>query len=286
MKKSLLLFAAVIVTTVIRAQKVYTYVQQDGTKLESLGTAAFDLSDNPTVTFQDGKAVMTVDYTTVAVLPLTQNGELTVEFSTDLDEDELNKVTKTVGEVGYATIYSPFQLQVYDAGVVEVYSPTYDSENHILKCNPSTQVAENEIAPAGTGLLLRNEGTVQFSISTEDPTAFRGALEGSALKIPTSEVDPGEDWDIYTLGHEKTDNSKFGFLKYTGTYLNAGSAYLIAPSIQAPMKIAVKMSFGNDMTLTDFAPATTLENGKFLEDGQVKIIRDGRSYNMNGYETE
>lgn len=59
----------------IYAQKAYTYVRQNGTKLEKLGTAAFDVGEKsqPRVHFVDGKAVMTIGETRVAALPM-KNG--------------------------------------------------------------------------------------------------------------------------------------------------------------------------------------------------------------------
>lgn len=55
----------------IYAQKAYTYVRQNGTMLEKLGTAAFDVGvdSQPRVHFVDGKAVMTIGETRVALFP-------------------------------------------------------------------------------------------------------------------------------------------------------------------------------------------------------------------------
>lgn len=174
MKKKLLLSAMLLLCVgMVNAQKIYTYVQQNGVPLTYLGTAAFDATKNPEVTFENGKAVMKIDDNTVAELPLTENGELVVEFNTSLADEDLNKVSKNVSDAEYATIYSPFQLQVPANSDVEVYIPTYDSENKILKCNESTKVFAEEIVSVETGLLLKNAGTIDFTISDGEANIWK-----------------------------------------------------------------------------------------------------------------
>lgn len=78
MKRLILVFSLLpFVGGKICAQKAYTYVRQNGTKLGQLGTAAFDVGENsqPRVRFVDGKAVMTIGETRVAALPM-ENGEV------------------------------------------------------------------------------------------------------------------------------------------------------------------------------------------------------------------
>ena len=113
----------------IYAQKAYTYVRQNGTKLEKLGTAAFDVAAQsyPRVQFVDGKAVMSIGDTRVAALPMADGGELVVSYTTDVAEADLNKVSKKPTEQKpFATIYSPFQLVVPPGS--EVYAPVFDPD--------------------------------------------------------------------------------------------------------------------------------------------------------------
>lgn len=279
MKKLFLLFAAMCCTMWANAQTAYTYVQQNGEKIVALGTAAFSVTDNPTVEFINGKAVMKIGTNTVAELPMDNGGQLVVEFTTSLADEALNKVSKTVTDAGYATIYSPFQLQVPASGDVEVYAPTYDTENNVLKCNDDTDVA-GKILPVGTGLLLKNAGTVEFTISDGTATAAsKGALSGTAIAIPTSSI--GDD--VYTLGHEKNNSSLFGFFKYSGENLGAGLAYLELPAAQAKSK-SVMLSFEDLTSVSSIEQRTKPKDGKFLENGRIVIKKDGIKYNVNGQE--
>lgn len=124
----------------IYAQKAYTYVRQNGTKLEKLGTAAFDVAAQsyPRVQFVDGKAVMSIGDTRVAALPMADGGELVVSYTTDVAEADLNKVSKKPTEQKpFATIFSPFQLVVPPGS--EVYAPVF-TQTRCCSILPMTSV--------------------------------------------------------------------------------------------------------------------------------------------------
>ena len=171
----------------IFAQKAYTYVRQNGTKLEQLGTAAFDVGvdSQPRVHFVDGKAVMTIGETRVAALPMENGGELVVSYTTDVAEADLNKVTKKPTEQKpFATIYSPFQLVVPSGS--EVYAPVFDPGNKLLHFADDQRVAEGGIVPIETPLVIHGTSPVEFTFSATDPTCgLKSDLSGSSLKIDT-----------------------------------------------------------------------------------------------------
>jgi len=275
---------------------VYACVQQGGTKLDQLGTAAFNLSDSwsTTLEFVNGKAVMTSGTAKVAELPMSDKGQLVLEFNTSVPEDDLNKVSKTVTAAGYATLYSPFQLAVPAEGNVEVYAPTYDETTHTLKLKSENKV-NGEVIPAGTGVMLKNTGDATFTITAAAPTYTEAsALTGSAVKIANPTKDGEVDGKtVYTLGKETT-TQELGFFAYTGEYLNAGLAFLYVTTVDAPSNAkAIRLVFDDeDATsiselgadgLTCAEPVEVeLRDGKYLENGQVVIIRNGMKFNSNG----
>ena len=171
----------------IYAQKAYTYVRQNGKKLEQLGTAAFDVGvdSQPRVHFVDGKAVMTIGETRVAALPMENGGELVVSYTTDMAEADLNKVSKKPTEQKpFATIYSPFQLVVPSGS--EVYAPIFDPGNKLLHFADDQRVAEGGIVPVETPLVIHGTSPVEFTFSATDPTCgLKSDLSGSSLKIAT-----------------------------------------------------------------------------------------------------
>lgn len=271
--------------------RAFTYVQQNGVKIDKLGTAAFELADesHPTVTFDDaGNAVMTIGDNTVAVLPMSDNGQLVVELETTEAEANLNKVTKTFTN-DYATLYSPFQLQVPESSQVQVYAPTYNSSTHLLKCNSTTLIAGSSVIPAEKALLLKNAGTIEFAISDGESTDTHvSVLSGSSLLIDLPDIEPGNT--LFTLGHESKDASKYGFFEYTGTKLNPGLAWLEAPSLSSQAKYyaislddettGLSMNVNGDVDVN--VNRDVNRNMKFIENGRVVIVKNGIKYNLNG----
>lgn len=282
--------------SVADAQKAYTYVQQNGTRITSLGTAAFDVDrqDHPTVTFDEtGNTVMTIGANKVALLPTTDGGELVVEFQcpSDVSADDVNKVSKKF-TVPYATIYSPFQLQMPATGK-GVYAPTYNQESHTLQLNTATHIAPGSIIPVGTGLILTE--SIDFTLSADAATdAHTSALSGSALKIANpTKAGAVDGKTVYTLGHERTDPTDFGFFRYISDYLNPGLAWLLAPTVEStPSETqtkAISFSFDEDdvtgiNTITT-TPAT-LSHAKRIENGRLVIVRGTDKYNANGQKVE
>lgn len=289
MKKTIIFIAVISLCAKLCAQyTIYVHVTQNEEKIEALGTAAFPVYNSYEVTTENDKKVLIVDGNEVAVLPLWENnaGDFVVESTTTLEENELNIVCKDVSASGYATLYSPFQLKIQESSDVEVYVPTYDAENHIFKCNDDTKVSAQDIIPAGTGLLLKNEGTITFTITADDASlGSKGALSGSALNIPTSAVNVAQNYAIYTLGHAYDDKDKFCFMPYNGEYLGAGLAYFIAqaPSGGNAKAIAFQFQDGTVTTIEDMTLDSNF-NGKILENGRIVIQKSGVRYNINGQE--
>lgn len=288
-----IIFSAMFVligTCAANAQNAYTYVQQNDVKIESLGTAAFDLSTSlhPTVEFDDNcNAVMNIGDNTVAALPMISMGQLVVEFETTVAMADLNKVTKTYTNK-YATLYSPFQLTVPESSTVEVYVPTYDAESHVLKCNSTTLVASNAVIPVETALLLKNAGTIDFAISEGASTDTHvSALSGSSLKISVPKVASGNT--LYTLGKKTDDASNYGFFHYTGSQLNPGLAWLVAGTISSNAAKYIPLNFDEDSVtaVSEFeAELSQQRDGKFIENGRVVIMKNGKKYNLNGQEVK
>ncbi len=261
------------------AQSACLSVQQNGTKISSLGSAWHSLSDGAelTINFADGKAVVSNGSSTVATLPCSDGGELVVELG---DQGEAsNTLECSVSSVGYSTLYSPFQLTVPLGSEVEVYAPSYVDGKLML--TDDTRVAAGTVIAPETGLILKNEGTIGFTFSSSTPTNEGSVLSGSSLKIATPSV---SGQTIYTLGHATDDASLFGFYRYTGATLAAGKAYFVSSDSQSSALAYVPFYFGDDVTGINDANSSvsTLADGKYLEKGQVVIVKSGKKYNVSG----
>lgn len=266
----------------IYAQKAYTYVRQNGTKLEKLGTAAFDVGEKsqPRVHFVDGKAVMTIGETRVAALPMKNGGELVVSYTPDVAEADLNKVTKKPTEQKpFATIYSPFQLVVPSGS--EVYAPVFNPDNMLLHFADDQRVAEGGIVPVETPLVIHGTSPVEFTFSATDPTCgLTSDLRGSSLKIDTP-----TDATVFTFGIGKTGphTGEFGLFRYTGTSLNPGVCFLQVAKEKVQDVNFVALSFEPYVTgVKDLKTRESQPVTKRVEHGRVVIVKAGKKYNSNG----
>ena len=257
------------------AQHLYASVRQNGTELESLGTAAFSVgADSPaTVEFVDGKAVMTIGGHRVAALPMSDGGELVVAFETTLANDALNRVVKSPSErLPYATVYSPFQLVV--PSECEVYAPTFDRTSMTLHAGDAERLKVGDIVPPETPLLVHGTGKLSFVFSAETPTSTpASALSGSSLKInrPT-------DATIFTFGIGKsgTHKDEFGLFRYTGSTLGAGLCYLSVPTAAAHSFVGISFDSTTDGIGSIEHPATHLGVTKYIDHGRIVISKNGR----------
>lgn len=291
MKKRKLLLSSILMLMsvgIAQGQTVYTYVQQNGTPIAKDGLAGFDLSSSPSVEFVDGKAVMTIGNNTVATLPMQSGGQLVVEFeaptATELTDLTVNELTVGTTDAGLGTLYSPFQLKLVEKYQGDrVYGPSYDKDLNAIECNSQTEVIRDMIIPVGTGLLLKNVFDMKFEITAEQPDDVESDLSGSAIKIPKSDVELGDGEVIFTLGHEKTTN-KFRFFEYTGEYLNAAKAYLVAETLNSTGAKYISLNFDEDTSGVEDINENLTDEGvrKYIEAGHVVILKDGKKFNANG----
>ena len=256
------------------AQSVCLSVEQDGAKVSALGTAWHSLDEQTefTLEFADGKVAVSNGSATVASLAYGDDGSLVLDFGEAPGD---NSLSCSVGTMGYATLYSPFQLTIPTGSDVEVYAPAY--ENGELLLTSATRLAAGTVVAPETGLILKNEGNISFAFTSSTPSGVSSVLSGSSLTIPPPSL---SGQAIYTLGHASDDASRFGFCKYADATLAAGKAYLVATNAQA----FVPFSFGDEVTAIHNASASysSLPDGKYLEKNMVVIVKDGHKYDVSG----
>lgn len=213
-------------------------------------SAQFHLSKTPRFSFDsDGKVVMKLgdNDTNVAELPMKNGAELHVTMQ-DYDESQ-NKLTATVSSAGYSTLYSAFQLTV--PSDVEVYAPEYDAEKNVLKMNSDTKVAEGTVLPASTGIVLKNQGTYDFTYSDAEAAEVNSALTGSVVSAPVTDF----YGTIYSLAKE---NGTVAFYKYAPQMTVAGKAFLVLPNGQQAKQVT--FAFDDTATNIDVTPSAEPAN--------------------------
>ena len=174
-----------------------------------------------------------------------------------VDED----VTVTVSELGWATKY--FAESVHVPAGVKAYIVTGAENGWITK----SQIAEGEVIPANTGVLLENAGEHKFAKTV----SYNYTLAGNLLN--GSVEDTYVEGTAYVLANHKEDG--VGFYKAelnkdkdgnegaTHFLNNAGKAYLVLPAASETVAF-----YG-----LDWAGTTGIENVKG-ENEEVKAIYD------------
>lgn len=153
-------------------------------------------------------------------------------------------IQATVSAAGWATWVAPVNVTVPSGA--EAYAVALNGIH--------TDLTALTAIPAGTPVLLKNEGTYQFPVTTETPAAVTTALkvsEGTAVA------------NAYVLAKK---NDVVGFYKWIGTDpIPAGKVYLVYTASSAPDFIG-------------FGDATGISS---IENGQV-TIDNSEVYNLAG----
>ena len=173
-----------------------------------------------------------------------------------VDED----VTVNVSEAGWATKY--FAESVHVPAGVNAYIITGAADGYVTK----EQIAEGEVIPANTGILLENAGehkfakTVTYNYTLAD-NLMRGSVEntyveGTAYVLANdSELGVG----MYKAELNKDAEGNEGTTHFLN---NAGKAYLVLPAEQSTVAY-----YG-----FDWAGTTEIEN--VVVENEVKVIFD------------
>lgn len=260
-------------------------VNQNVGKVEQLGTAVFGTQyTTPTVSFVNGKAVMTIGNTTVASVPVSNGGVMVVDccaFDEAADaHDTMNKITKSPSATDrpYVTLFSPFQVIVPEG--CEVYAPEFDPSTETLLLTNANKLSAGDVVPVETPLVVKGDKSVDFTFSANHATCKpKSALSGTSLRIPTP-----TDGTVFTFGHDKEDKSLYGLFKYVGETLPPGVAYLKAAAGATSTKyIPVVL---DDSETTGIRQQNTLQTAatttKMAENGRIVICRGNKKYNING----
>lgn len=260
-------------------------VNQNVGKVEQLGTAVFGTQyTTPTVSFVNGKAVMTIGNTTVASVPVSNGGVMVVDccaFDEAADaHDTMNKITKSPSATDrpYVTLFSPFQVVVPEG--CEVYAPEFDPSTETLLLTNANKLSAGDVVPVETPLVVKGDKSVDFTFSANHATCKpKSALSGTSLRIPTP-----TDGTVFTFGHDKEDKSLYGLFRYVAGTLPPGVAYLKAAAGATSTKyIPVVL---DDSETTGIRQQNTLQTAattmKMAENGRIVICRGNKKYNING----
>ena len=187
----------------------------------------------------------------------------------------MNSVSATIGSTGWTTFASPYALDLSSmtasTGVVAAYYASTVNASTVTMTSTTATVA------AGTGIMLK--GTADATITI--PVAASGdAISGNKLVGCTSETVLSANENYYVLVNN--DGAEFQRLDVNGATIPAGKAYLNTGASSAR---SLRIVFAGDITgISEAAQATEAaeKDGKFVENGQLVIKKNGKKFNAAG----
>lgn len=188
-------------------------------------------------------------------------------------------VSGTITPAGWASFSSNYPLDLSGIeGGTAYYASAANGETVTL--TPTGDVT----VPAGEGLMIKGTPNATFTI---DVAASGTAIEGNRLKATdgteiAASPSSGPGTYHYVFGYKTSDPTEYGFYNLaSATSVEAGKAYLEITSNGAR---ALRISLGG-ITEVENVEATSeakAQEGKFIENGKLVIVKNGVKYNAAG----
>ena len=185
-----------------------------------------------------------------------------------------SSVSGTISAAGWSTFSSPYALDLSEAvtnGTV-YFASASDGSTVTLEEAPS------QIVRAGEGLMVKGTAGETFTIQTAGEAGT--AISGNLLKgqTVTGNVSAANH---YVFGYVTETPSTYGFYALTAeTEVQAGKAYLEYPAAMAPSFLRI---VEGEQSATGVENIEANEKAvKFIENGQLYILRDGVVYDTVG----
>ncbi len=193
-------------------------------------------------------------------------------------------VTATIGSNGFTTFASPYPLDLANLpDGLEAYTATLAGTT--LSFTPQTTAVA-----AGTGLLLKGANDTAYNI----PVVASGSnVEGNALIGVTNSttslqsVENGTYYFVMKKAESASDALSFAPISTsTAVTMPSGKAYVVLPAENNAR--ALRISFGDitGVASVEAAAEAKAQDGKFIENGKIVIIKNGKKYNANGQQVK
>ena len=183
-------------------------------------------------------------------------------------------VSGTISAAGWSTFSSPYPLDLSKAvtnGTV-YFASASDGSTVTLEEAPS------QIVRAGEGLMVKGTAGETFTIQTAGDAGT--GISGNLLKGQTVTGNVSAT-NHYVFGYVTETPSTYGFYALTAeTEVQAGKAYLEYPAAMAPSFLRI---VEGEQSATGVENIEANEKAmKFIENGQLYILRDGVVYDTVG----
>ena len=276
------------ITLTIPSTTQISKIQVLGTSDDNSNTSTITItganSENASGTFvnRNSTSLSQLDFT-----PTTQTTTYTINSANKASVVQIaiygtEYATGTITPAGWASFSStlPLDLSTLTAtsGATAYYASASDGSSVTL-----TETTAK--VPANTGLMIKGEPNVEFTIATtSDETT---AIDGNLLKATDgSEIDAspasGAGTYHYVFGYESS--SVYGFYNLAeATTVPAGKAYLeITKLAQGARSLRISLGGITEVENVEAAPVATVKNGTYLENGKIAIYKNGMKFSATG----
>ena len=185
-------------------------------------------------------------------------------------------VSKTITAAGWATYCSPYALD-FSSSIANLEGAYIITGNTGSTLTLSDAIATT--VPANTGLLLKGNGAVTI------PVAASGSYDASDNKLVGVTSNTNIDAETgYVLMNE---TAGVGFYKNASAFtVGANTAYLPVENVSAAR---AAYFFGGEITgvaNVEAAAEAKAQDGKFIENGKIVIVKNGVKYNAAGQQVK
>ena len=181
-------------------------------------------------------------------------------------------VTATIGEAGWATLFTDKALDFTGTGV-KAYTVTSVSNNTV-------ELQAFDQIPAYCGVVLQGaEGSYEIPILANGSVNDAGLLKGSATEATAYNAYDG--YTIYILA-KVNDGKDVQFVPCTSGSIAAGKAFLSIQNGNQPTAKAMQVVFASETTGIDNVNVSVPVPVKRIQNGQLVIEKNGKTYNAAG----
>ena len=192
----------------------------------------------------------------------------------------VTSVSGTITPAGWASFSSSYPLDLNTISGGEAYYASA-ANGETVTLTPTTATV-----PAGEGLMIKGTPNATFTI---DVAASGTAIEGNRLKATdgteiAASPASGAGTYHYVFGYKKPaeEVTEYGFYNLAAaTTVPAGKAYLEITSNGAR---ALRISLGGitEVENIEAEPEAKAQEGKFIENGKLVIVKNGQKFNAAG----
>ncbi len=190
------------------------------------------------------------------------------DTTNDNDPIVVIPLTVTPNAAGYTTYSAPKDLYLPATGLTAYVGAVSDEVLHLTEVN---FIKKNQ------GVILKGEAGQNFTLTTNNVNSI------TPVDYPANQLKPASAW-VSGVAQENAYVLVGGELYlYTGTEMKANKAYLKldgpATSYGAPKRIQMVITETQDIENVEFE---AVKAEKFIENGQIFIIRGEKVYNVQG----